>query len=705
MEITIKNCKNIDNGRVTIEPGKLNIKYAINGTGKSSIAQAIDYKVNNKNLTDLLPYKYTNESPLTENHTPEISISDPINSVSIFNESYLQQYIFQSSELVSNSFEVFVKTPDYDEQLRQIQELMHAIQETFRNNPNLETLITDLGTFISGFGKAQNGYSKTGTLGKGLAKGNKVEHIPTDLLQYKPYIQSDKNAKWLSWQSNGEEYLDYADKCPYCAKELSQEAKTTVKQVAIEYDSKYITELQKTLSVFRALDPYFAEETRNKIEELSNKSTAFTDMEIVYLKGIKEQIDSLYKCLVTIRNFSFSTLKDVGTIVAKFTENKIDIELLPHINSEHTRLCIDQINQSLDDVISNAGNLQGKINIHKRHIADTIRKYSNEINGFLQSAGYKYCVDIIDSNGSDDYKMILKYKETNNQITEVTEHLSYGERNAFALVLFMYRTIKENPDLIVLDDPISSFDDTKKYAIMEKLFKGGNSLQGKTVVMLTHDFDPVVDLIHTSSIRCRFCPCPVASFLYNKNGELHEKNILSTDIKSFIEIAKYNIENATDEINKMIFLRRYYEVCGAKHMGWQLLSNVFHPNRATPTIQITDIDKHDMTEEEIAEGTRIICEFLPDFEYNRVYARAHDLNQMLDLYQATTSDYEKVQIYRLVNHGDIADSVFKKFVDEVYHIENDRLFQLNPSDFPTIPYYIIELCNNKMSMLALPREE
>jgi hypothetical protein len=34
----------------------------------------------------------------------------------------------------------------------------------------------------------------------------------------------------------------------------------------------------------------------------------------------------------------------------------------------------------------------------------------------------------------------------------------------------MYEVISKNPDLVVLDDPISSFDDNKKYAIMHTLF-------------------------------------------------------------------------------------------------------------------------------------------------------------------------------------------------------------------------------------------
>ncbi len=42
MKIEIKNCNNIDSGEFDIIEGCLNIKYAINGTGKSTISKAID---------------------------------------------------------------------------------------------------------------------------------------------------------------------------------------------------------------------------------------------------------------------------------------------------------------------------------------------------------------------------------------------------------------------------------------------------------------------------------------------------------------------------------------------------------------------------------------------------------------------------------------------------------------------------------------
>lgn len=698
MNLAIYNCKNIDSGVVAIVPNRLNIKYAINGTGKSTIAQVIDYVSNGRDMSIFTPYKYRHENPLSEEHLPTASISQPVGNVAIFNEAYVQQYVFQSTDLIENSFEVFVRTPDYDDELEKIQALIRNIHEAFRNQPDLETLINELTTFINGFGKAKNGYSKTGAIGKGVARGNKIQNVPSTLAEYTPFIQCAKNAKWFTWQSGGEDFLDFAEKCPYCATPMSHESKALAKEVAVEYEAKYIAELQKMLSVFTALSEYFSDSTKTKITELSNSSAEFSQEQINYLKEIKEQVSLLLDRLCTIRDFNFGTLKDVGTVVTKLTNSKIDLSFLPHLNASRTQECISQINSALEEVIANAGKLQGQIAIHKRHIAETIKKYSGQINDFLQSAGYQYCVDIVEDSSKENYHMVLKSKLSDDPIDSVKDRLSYGERNAFALVLFMYRTLKANTDFVILDDPISSFDQNKKYAIMEKLFQGKESLQDKTVIMLTHDFDPVVDLIHTKSIRCRFNPCPVASFLYNQNGVLHEIPIEPTDIQPFFEIANYNINNAPDEINRLIYLRRYYEACGQKDMAWQLLSNVFHPDRETPIYQGTNQELRPMTADEIHSGTQIIQNSVPDFDYDRVYKRAHDLTEMIALYQSTTSNYEKVQLYRMICHGEINDSVFKKFVDEVYHIESDRLFQLNPAKYPTIPFYIIEQCDNSIAI-------
>ena len=42
------------------------------------------------------------------------------------------------------------------------------------------------------------------------------------------------------------------------------------------------------------------------------------------------------------------------------------------------------------------------------------------------------------------------------------------------------------------------------------------------------------------------------------------------------------------------------------------------------------------------------------------------------------------------NHG---NKVIKKFINEVFHLENDYLFQLNPVEYDTVPQYIIDECD------------
>lgn len=58
MFVDISNCNNIHQGRIDIVEGALNVKYAINGTGKSTIARALSAKISQDatQLSALKPY-------------------------------------------------------------------------------------------------------------------------------------------------------------------------------------------------------------------------------------------------------------------------------------------------------------------------------------------------------------------------------------------------------------------------------------------------------------------------------------------------------------------------------------------------------------------------------------------------------------------------------------------------------------------------
>ncbi|QQN56221.1 hypothetical protein I6H46_00880 [Anaerococcus obesiensis] len=60
----------------------------------------------------------------------------------------------------------------------------------------------------------------------------------------------------------------------------------------------------------------------------------------------------------------------------------------------------------------------------------------------------------------------------------------------------MFEVANDDVDLIILDDPITSFDKNKKFAVTKRLFdKKEFSFKNKTVLMLTHDLQPVIDYV------------------------------------------------------------------------------------------------------------------------------------------------------------------------------------------------------------------
>jgi Uncharacterized protein conserved in bacteria len=693
MSIEMKNCNNIETGQFEIAENRLNIKYAINGTGKSTISKAIEAFIddNEDKKKGLLPFKYYGNQ---EGHSPEMTGIDQFGKVSVFNEKYIEDYVYQKNELIKNSFEIFVKTADYDKHINEIEKLLEGINITFKDHPELEMLIRVFQQFIDGFGKAKSGYSAAGAIGKGIAKGNKIDNIPEGLEGYEPYLKNSENVKWIKWQIDGKAYLDLADQCPYCTGTV-QETKSTILRVSDEYDAKAVEQLNKMLDVFKSLSPYFLDETLSKLEEITKNAAGITGTQKEYLLEIKSQANNFLKQLYGLKEMGFHSLKNAEKIADELENYKVDLSYYSHLNSTLSNEKVDVINKTLDDVLKKAGELQGEIAQQKRVIKTTIEMYSSEINDFLHYAGYQYRVSIEEDEVTTDYHLVLKHIEGTDNVQAAEEHLSYGERNAFALVLFMYSVLKEQPDLVILDDPISSFDGNKKFAIINMLFMGKKSLKNRTVLLLTHEFGTVIDAIY--NMPYNFSPAPKAAFLTTNSGILEEKEIKKININSFGEIARVNIGSDIDSLNKLVYLRRLLEIQQTQGIAWQLLSNIFH-KREKPEYHFSDETQNRlMTDGEIeVASNEIRNNYIPDFDYNVEYQKTQDTSVLKGLYQNSGSNYEKLQIYRIMVNENSANSVVKKFVNEAFHIENDFLFQLNPCEYDTVPQYIIDECDKEI---------
>lgn len=425
MDICIKYCNNIDEANISIAEGFLNIKFGINGTGKSTVSKAIEINSRDvKDLVELTPFKLLEDNP--DGLQPTVEGCDEIGSVAFFSEDYIDQFVFKQDELISNSFEIFVKNQQYQQKLEEIEVVVAEINKTFKDNAEIDQVIDDLGELSGCFGKAKSGYSKASAIGKGIGSGNKIENIPKGLELYTEFLKSDQNTNWIKWQIKGNEFLELSDNCPYCvapAKEKHEE----IRLVSSEYDAKSIEHLIKVLSVVERLGQYFSEEARDNLYSITRNKTDLSKEEIVYLKQVKEQIDTLKDKLLNLKKITFFTFDDVGKVIEVIESLKINLGLLALLDSKATRKIVDQLNVSLDTVLDMAGPLQGMVNQQKAAIRSTIDSRKKEINDFLKFAGYRYSVEIEGDN--QEYKLKLRHHDISSSVAGGSQYLSYGEKN------------------------------------------------------------------------------------------------------------------------------------------------------------------------------------------------------------------------------------------------------------------------------------
>ncbi len=691
MDVGIKNCNNIDEGAVSIVEGRLNIKYAINGTGKSTISKAIlcsinDQKNNSSTISELKPFKYLGES----GNEPKVEGLEAINSLMVFDDSYINDFVFLPDELLKGSFDIFIRDDEYEAGITEINELVKGLETMFSENQDIDELIQDFNELSDGFGRpTKKGIHASSKISKAFKGGNKVENVPEGLEEYASFIKHDSNYKWVKWQIDGKPYLDISESCPYCTSDIKSK-KEKITRVSEEYDHKSIESLNKLVSVFDRLSSYFSENTRTLINGFIKNVDGYTDEQETFLKEVREQIDNLRDKFLSVKNLGFSSLKDVDKVIEGLNSHTIDLQLYVHLNSENTKNKCELVNNSLSSLLEKAGELQGRINRQKILVERLVKENSEEINGFLTNAGYRYHVELVE-NDKGQHQLKLIHNDITSEVGNAKSHLSYGEKNAFSLVLFMYDAMKKSPDLIVLDAPISSFDKNKKYAIVDALFRKSKSLRNKTVLLLTHDFEPIVDMVYHHSDRFER---PSASFLENVNGILSEKTIERSDIKTFIEINESNINDGESPINKLVYLRRLYEVTNNKGCGYQVVSNVFH-KRSTPTFQ-DENSSREMSDVELQQGCEEIRGHIEDFDYGELISLVNNDTDIMSLYHSSGNNYEKLHIYRVIfdDKEDVKNAdVVQKFINEAFHIENDYIYQLNPRSYQLVPQYVIDECD------------
>lgn len=683
--IIIENCNSVVQGNVSLVKGSLNIKYGPNGSGKSTIAKAIVSQIRNDDtLRALTPFKFLGKE---DQPTPTVHGVESLQTALVFDETYVNQFVFQADEVVRDSFDIFIKTAEYEQITSEIETLLSGISSSFAANEEIDQILKDLQDLSDAFGTPTKagGIPKSSKAAKAFGSGNKIENVPAILEPYGVFIRSSEASKWIGWQIKGKEFLEMGDTCPYCSISLEHpDQKQTILAVEKEYDSVSINHLNAIKAIVERLGEYFSGPCRDQLHKITSSKTAMGNVEEQFLSQLQANIGLLIERLKRLRTLSFFAFRDVTQVSDLVAESRIDLALIDKLDSAKTRDIIDPLNGQIDALLGEIGALTGCVNKQKAKIAKTIQENQDSINHFLRSAGYRYSVAIVPEG--DSYKMKLRHQDHSDHIETATQHLSYGERNAFALVLFMYQVASESPDLVILDDPISSFDKNKKFAILNELFRGKASLQNSTCLMLTHDIEPAIDIVR--GIPKTFQGAnPSVTYLNCNKGKVSEIPITRDDIQTFAQICKANIIDIDDVLVKSIYLRRHYEIVDNKGLEYNLLSSLFH-KRTIPTISP---DNREMSQDEIQKAVQSIRQSIAEFNYEDLIKETEDDSRLLEKFEQTDVGYEKLQLFRLIS-AEHSSEVVTKFINESYHIENEYVMQLNPHKFECVPEYVIEEC-------------
>ena len=257
--------------------------------------------------------------------------------------------------------------------------------------------------------------------------------------------------------------------------------------------------------------------------------------------------------------------------------------------------------------------------------------------------------------------------------------------------MFMFEAVSDNADLIVLDDPITSFDKEKKFAVVRRLFDNQKiSFRDKTVLIFTHDMQPIIDYVYSGFFsRYRLTTSVKANYLQNENGIVSEYGIGKVDLMNAVELTKSIALDKQIELPvRIVNLRKYIELVQPNFSTssiYEVLSNIIH-GRAVPL----DKNGDELSGEIFNGGCEELIKYI-DLEYTKIIDELKD-NKLMTLINSSEPYYEVIAIRLLFERHDSLLSLLKKkypatckFVNETNHVENDYIFQLNPMKFFGIP--------------------
>jgi len=263
---------------------------------------------------------------------------------------------------------------------------------------------------------------------------------------------------------------------------------------------------------------------QSKIDNIEVEENFDFELLAETLKELEESITIISKT----KNEQLLELRNKQNNLTTLVKGAIGLEILKSVTIKDKQKEVKDKEIDVKEKRENNKNKQQEIQDLKQQksltkdFADFVSQVLNDINISLK-------VEL----DSDNKNYVIKSTSENASLT--IKNISEGEKNLLALLFFYYELLADNKqknvkpevELIVVDDPISSMDDSNKFYILE-LMKNLLELPNQQIFVLTHSWDDYCNLSYSKENNPDF-----ATFEIRKKNGVSELAKLSSKEKPY----------------------------------------------------------------------------------------------------------------------------------------------------------------------------